>query len=836
MPGSRASINYPPPAKEDEVRLSANRICLIALTLAATVAASATAAQRGDDSAPRPLYRIDKAAPRSLPEPLVFDAAEELLIQVDPRVVAGNPRAFLIDLPGQPMLEAVRTRFDVYQADWKSWFGTLRPVDDEAGPTGYIYLGFHGDRLTGDMKIAGERYRIVGGPEVGQRLVRLDDTLTPPSCGLGSAADTPADDAQPWLTPEQAPEVGSWEDSWEKDPVSTRTVDVLFVYPGRTSTRNGALPAFFQLSANEETDARNFAQDSIATANAIFTNSVVDARYGFLGMVPLIDPVERGTEPATGIFDTLAWLTGGPGGSPARGAEAAALRDAYGADIVAAIVPAGWGEDPYCGVANLPENGSFGSALGTYNEDMGDRAFSATRSGCGALDFTVPHEIGHNHGLRHDRPATTATDLFPNGRGYVFQDGGGVWRSTVMGCACRGTYGSETLLPYPICSGSIFGAVCNRVPYYSNPGITHPTYGVPLGDATHQEAQAILNRVFTTERYRTRATLAPPYARMTVSCSGLSCTFSASGSTDDTYIADYFWDFGDGGTARGFSVTRTYNNAGSRRIHLVVTDSQGQRTMTTGTASPWNPAYEGYVDQINCRTINGWAYDAVVPNTSINVDVYRNGAKTATVPANIYRQDLVNAGKGNGYHGFNYTPSSSWRNGQWQTAGVRFPNTSTDLTYAAERTIICNVSMFTGITPADNLSTGGIVYSVATQFSSSKSGLITQIGFHRASGETGSNTLHLTTDGGAELASKTASCSSSGWCWVNLNQAVAINAGTRYRVWVNTNTQQSKTGCGIGGGLSNGSLTAHSGYWVAGDTFPTNGSCSNFFVDVKFEM
>src|SRR6187397_518346 len=101
MPGSRASINYPPPAKEDEVRLSANRICLIALTLAATVAASATAAQRGDDSAPRPLYRIDKAAPRSLPEPLVFDAAEELLIQVDPRVVARNPRAFLIDLPGQ---------------------------------------------------------------------------------------------------------------------------------------------------------------------------------------------------------------------------------------------------------------------------------------------------------------------------------------------------------------------------------------------------------------------------------------------------------------------------------------------------------------------------------------------------------------------------------------------------------------------------------------------------------------------------------------------------------------------------------------------------------------
>lgn len=345
-------------------------------------------------------------------------------------------------------------------------------------------------------------------------------------------------------------------------------------------------------------------------------------------------------------------------------------------------------------------------------------------------------------------------------------------------------------------------------------------------------------RVFTTQGYRARVTTnAPPNARMSVSCSGLTCTFSASGSSDNTYIADYYWDFEDAGTYRGFSVTRTFNNAGNRRIHLVVTDSQGQRTMTTGTASPWNPAYEGYVDQINCRSINGWAYDAVVPNSSINVDVYRNSTKVATVPANIFRQDLVNAGKGNGYHGFNHTPNSSWRNGQWQTAGVRFPNTSTDLTYAAERSIICDVSTFTGITPTENNSTGGVVYSVATQLSSSKSGLITQIGFYRASGETGSNTLHLTTDGGADLTTpKTTTCSGSGWCWATLNSPVAINAGTRYRVWVNTNTQQSKTSCGIGGGIGNGPLTAHSGYWVAGNTFPTTGSCSNFFVDVKFEM
>src|SRR6185436_15568373 len=424
MPLARASTQRLPPAKEDEMRLSA-RTCLIASMLIVT-AASARAAPRGN-SGPVQLYQIERAAPKALAEPLVFDAAEELLIRVNPRVVAKNPQTLLIDLPGHPMLEAVRTRFDAYQADWKSWFGTLHPVDDEAGPSGYIYLGFHGDRLTGDMTFAGERYRIVGGPDVGQRLVRLDDSLTPPSCGLGAEADGSADEVQHWLTPEQAPEVGSLQekDLQEKDPVSTRTVDVLFVYPARLSTLQGARPTFFQFDGSQA--VRNFAQDSIATANAIFTNSNVDARYGLLGVVPLIEPVEWNGTAVNGLENMVAWLTGGAGNNPPRAPEPAALRDAYGADLVAALIPPGWDTTNACGYANLPQIGRFQTGVGIIQEDMGDRAFSATRSGCGAADFTVPHEIGHNHGLRHDvttREPIDPADLFPYGRGYLFQVNG----------------------------------------------------------------------------------------------------------------------------------------------------------------------------------------------------------------------------------------------------------------------------------------------------------------------------------------------------------------------------------------------------------------------------
>jgi hypothetical protein len=149
--------------------------------------------------------------------------------------------------------------------------------------------------------------------------------------------------------------------------------------------------------------------------------------------------------------------------------------------------------------------------------------------------------------------------------------------------------------------------------------------------------------------------------------------------------------------------------------------------------------------------------------------------------------------------------------------------------------VICNVCVLCSGVPEEALATGGTTYSVATQFSSSKSGVITALGFHRAPGETGTNTLRLWTNSGNQLASAQASCSTSGWCWATISP-VSITAGALYRVSVNTNTYQSKSYCGIGGGITNGPLTAHQGFWLAGDTFPTTGSCSNFFVDVKFDM
>ncbi|MDR7300930.1 S8 family serine peptidase [Haloactinomyces albus] len=67
-----------------------------------------------------------------------------------------------------------------------------------------------------------------------------------------------------------------------------------------------------------------------------------------------------------------------------------------------------------------------------------------------------------------------------------------------------------------------------------------------------------------------------PSAGFTVSCSYGSCSFDASGSSDsDGTVADYAWDFGDGSTGNGKTVTHRYAGGGDFTATLTVTDDAG---------------------------------------------------------------------------------------------------------------------------------------------------------------------------------------------------------------------------------------------------------------------
>jgi hypothetical protein len=818
---------------------------LIATCLTALASEAAAAAPPADAPLPRP-YVLQSTARPPASRLRVHDAIEEFDIQVDRTAVAANPETLSIELPGSALpqkgsvvkrwaqatrrLEAVRTRFVVYRPDWKSWSGTLRYAGTTGPGTGYVNFGVHGDQLSALINFEGERYRVVTDPgEKGQSLVRLWDDLSPLPCGMpdGLKGDLP----QPLFTPGE-PFTGEEPLIAKAAPVTAR-IDVLVVYPR----------AFFTLDAYYESRIRSLVEQAIQQANDIFFNSHVDAAYNLVGVVPLIgDQPPRPNQPP-GLRSALDWMTtSGAGGNTAP--EVAALRDAFGADVVTIYVPWEWnGDVDACGVAILPRAQPPGGYMNAYGNiinpasgapPFGDRAFTVNRYECGLADFTFAHEVGHNYGMRHDNDDTSTDQLFPNGRGYIFPPAAPT-QATVMGCVCTGCFCNHT------CTLGT-GAVCNRIGYFSDPGpdATRPA-GLQgagaIGDSTHNSTAVAQAQAAGYAALRAQTTNTPPVPSFTVSCPNLNCTFNGSGSYDyQTWVNNWAWDFGDGSAIQtGSVVSHPYTSAGTYRVHLVVTDSQGQTAVAWSTASPHVPVYEGFHEVANCRSISGWAWDQASPNYGINVDIDRDYGQVATVPANLFRSDLYYAGKGNGYHAFVYNPDFWWQNGQWHSARVRFSGTGTGLSWSPIY-FICNVPIFTDQVPQDNLSTGGQVYTVATQFSSSQSGYITQLGFYRASGETGTNTLRLWADnGGSPLASAPTSCSWSGWCWASISP-VYITGGTSYRVSVNTNSYQSKTACGIGSGITNQVLTAQQGFWIAGDTFPTTGSCSNFFVDVKFDM
>ncbi|MEM9290997.1 MAG: PKD domain-containing protein [Acidobacteriota bacterium] len=67
----------------------------------------------------------------------------------------------------------------------------------------------------------------------------------------------------------------------------------------------------------------------------------------------------------------------------------------------------------------------------------------------------------------------------------------------------------------------------------------------------------------------------PPTAAFTFNCTGLTCSFNGSGSSDDNGITSYEWTFGDGAQGSGVTTQHTYAGAGTFSVRLRVFDAQG---------------------------------------------------------------------------------------------------------------------------------------------------------------------------------------------------------------------------------------------------------------------
>ena len=75
----------------------------------------------------------------------------------------------------------------------------------------------------------------------------------------------------------------------------------------------------------------------------------------------------------------------------------------------------------------------------------------------------------------------------------------------------------------------------------------------------------------------------PPYACFYYSCGLNFCGFDSECSTDDGYITNYLWSWGDGTFTNGSNSapSHTYAAHGNYTVVLTVTDNAGQKTSTS---------------------------------------------------------------------------------------------------------------------------------------------------------------------------------------------------------------------------------------------------------------
>jgi PKD repeat protein len=138
------------------------------------------------------------------------------------------------------------------------------------------------------------------------------------------------------------------------------------------------------------------------------------------------------------------------------------------------------------------------------------------------------------------------------------------------------------------------------------------------------------------------ATNAPPTVMFSVDCSSLLCSFDASASADsDGTIRDYAWSFGDGATGAGVVVQRAYAKAGTYSVSLTVTDSGGASAGVSKVVAPIT--LSARFSKIKSFATVDLAWTGA---SATNFDVYRNGARLATVQAIAYVDSINKSGAG----------------------------------------------------------------------------------------------------------------------------------------------------------------------------------------------
>lgn len=180
-----------------------------------------------------------------------------------------------------------------------------------------------------------------------------------------------------------------------------------------------------------------------------------------------------------------------------------------------------------------------------------------------------------------------------------------------------------------------------------------------------------------------------PTASFTSMCTDLECSFDASASTDgDGSLVDYTWDFGDGSTGSGVTVSHTYGSAGSKSVQLTVVDNSGGNASVTRQVVPAvAPAGTGHVGSTSTTDAKSTTKTVTPPTaTQVGDTMLLTYAGDDDVPAAPAGWTLVKSTTSN-------TVNSTVWSKRAETADL---GTAVTLTQSASRKAIVGLTVYRG--------------------------------------------------------------------------------------------------------------------------------------------
>jgi hypothetical protein len=98
--------------------------------------------------------------------------------------------------------------------------------------------------------------------------------------------------------------------------------------------------------------------------------------------------------------------------------------------------------------------------------------------------------------------------------------------------------------------------------------------------------------------------------------------------------------------------------------------------------------YAGVFEQADCEEISGWALDKHQPDSPLSIDLYEEKEYVTTIVADQFRENLRDAGYGNGRHAFRVQTPPQFKDGRPHKLSISVTGTKKKIT-PAPRIIRC---------------------------------------------------------------------------------------------------------------------------------------------------